>query len=79
MNNPARVGGNKMQNTTETPARRGFIRALGLTAGAAAATAAAPAIAQAPRPAKENKAEREKARYQADSAHVQAFYRTNRY
>jgi hypothetical protein len=58
--------------------RRGFLKALGLGAGAAASgvvadAAIAPALAQEPRN------ERTKARYKADSAHVQSFYRTNRY
>ena len=66
--------------------RRGFLRTLGI--GTAAAVAAAPAIeALAQRadavPAadarKENQAQRLAARYQPNSAHVQAFYRTNRY
>ena len=66
--------------------RRGFLRTLGLgTAAAAAAAAASPALAQradavpARDARKENEAGRLAARYQPDSAHVQAFYRTNRY
>lgn len=69
---------------SEKPAeRRGFLKALGL--GTAAAAAAAPALAQRAdsvpsRDArKENESQRNAARYKADSAHVQAFYRTNRY
>lgn len=66
--------------------RRGFLKALGLGGAAAAAAgvaeAAGPVRADAV-PAgtarKENEADRLKARYRADSAHVQAFYRTNRY
>lgn len=66
--------------------RRGFLKALGLGGAAAAAAgvaeAAGPVRADAV-PAgtarKENEADRLKARYQANSAHVQAFYRTNRY
>ena len=66
--------------------RRGFLKALGL--GGAAAAAAGVAEAAGPIRAdavpagtarKENEADRNKARYQANSAHVQAFYRTNRY
>jgi nitrous oxide reductase len=64
--------------TQPIAARRGFLRALGLS-GAAAAAAVVPAGAQAQGAAKETKAEREKARYQPNSADVQAFYRTNRY
>lgn len=64
-----------------SPARRGLLRALGL---GTAAAAAAPALAQradsvpAAEARKENAAQRSAARYKADSAHVQAFYRTNR-
>ncbi|NKC29781.1 twin-arginine translocation signal domain-containing protein [Falsiroseomonas selenitidurans] len=65
---------------TERPVRRGFLKAIGL--GAAVAT---PALAQradsvpAGEARKENQAQRVAARYKADSADVQAFYRTNRY
>jgi hypothetical protein len=67
----------------EKAVRRGFLKALGL--GTAAAAAAAPALAQradsvpAGEARKENQAQRSAARYKADSAHVQAFYRTNGY
>jgi DMSO/TMAO reductase YedYZ molybdopterin-dependent catalytic subunit len=66
--------------------RRGFLKALGL--GGAAAAAAGLAEAAGPLRAdavpagmarKENEADRLKARYQPNSAHVQAFYRTNGY
>jgi hypothetical protein len=58
--------------------RRDVLKAMtGTAAVAATATvAAAPAEAQTTR---ESREERTKARYQANSAHVQAFYRTNRY
>jgi hypothetical protein len=66
--------------------RRGLLKALGLGGAAAAAAtvaeAAGPLRADAVPPGtarKENEADRTKARYQADSAHVQAFYRTNGY
>jgi hypothetical protein len=65
----------------ETAARRGFLRALGF---GTAAAAAAPALAQradsvpAAEARKENASQRTAARYKGDSAHVQAFYRTNR-
>ncbi len=66
--------------------RRGFLRALGLAAaGTAAAATSTPAAAQradavpAGQSRKENAAQRTAARYRADSAHVQAYYRTNRY
>jgi hypothetical protein len=73
-------------NDTTVAERRGFLKALGLGGAAAAAAgvaeAAGPVRADAV-PAgtarKENEADRLKARYQADSAHVQAFYRTNGY
>jgi hypothetical protein len=58
--------------------RRGFLKVLGLGAGAAAAGAAGDAVVS-PAAASENRNDRLKARYKADSAHVQAFYRTNRY
>jgi hypothetical protein len=60
--------------------RRGFLRTLGAGAGAGV-TAAAVGVGAAPAPAEaaESAAERKKARYQANSAHVQAYYRTNRY
>jgi hypothetical protein len=58
--------------------RRGFLKALGLGAGAAAGGVAAD-VATAPAEAQESRSERTKARYKADSPHIQAFYRTNRY
>lgn len=63
-------------NSKPAAARRGFLRAVGLS-GAAAAAAIVPARAQAQ--AKESRAEREKPRYKPNSPDVQAFYRTNRY
>ena len=70
---------------TEKNERRGLLKAIGLGTAAAAATAAAPALAQRAdavpsRDAREeNEARRTAARYQPNSPHVQAFYRTNRY
>jgi hypothetical protein len=57
--------------------RRGFLKALGLGAGAAAGVGADAALK--PAAAQESRNERAKGRYKADSAHVQAYYRTNRY
>ena len=70
--------------TDLTGERRGFLRNLGLGTAVAAA-AASPALAQradavlARDARKENEAGRLAARYKPDSAHVQAFYSTNRY
>jgi anaerobic selenocysteine-containing dehydrogenase len=75
-----------MANQNDTNKRRGFLKTLGIgTAAAAAAAAATPALAQRAdavpsRDArKENAQQRTAARYQGNSAHVQNFYRTNRY
>ena len=57
--------------------RRDFLRALGAGAGVAVATAAplaAPAAADT-----ETNDEKRKARYKADSASIQTYYRVNRY
>lgn len=73
-------------NNNDASQRRGFLKALGI--GGAAAAAAGVAEAAGPIRAdavpagtarKENEADRTKARYQANSPGVQAFYRTNRY
>lgn len=74
---------------SEKAERRGFLKALGLGGAAAAAAGVAEAAgAYNPQRAdavpaglarKQDQAERVKARYQANSADVQAFYRTNRY
>lgn len=64
------------RETNETGARRHFLRTLG-AAGAAAATL--PLAGAKPAAARESREEMRKARYKADSPHVQAFYRTNRY
>jgi hypothetical protein len=52
--------------------RRGFLRALG--AGAAAVSPLSEARADT-----ETNDEKRKARYKADSAHIQTYYRVNRY
>ncbi len=57
--------------------RREFLRTLGAGAGVAVASAA-PLATQAVAD-NESKDERLKARYKADSASVQTFYRVNRY
>jgi cysteine synthase len=57
--------------------RRDVLRALGLGAGAAVA-ASAPLVEQAAADSETN-AEKVKARYQANSADVQNYYRVNRY
>jgi len=56
--------------------RRDFLRAIGAGAGVAVA-AAAPLANEAV--ASETDAEKTKARYQANSADVQTFYKVNRY
>jgi hypothetical protein len=57
--------------------RRDFLRALGAGAGVAAASAAP--MATAAKADSESNDEKKKARYQANSAAVQTFYRVNRY
>lgn len=70
-------------DTTEATQRRGFLRGLGLAAGAAAATAT-PAAAErsdtvpAGQARKESEAEKKAPRYR-ETPHVQTFYRTNRF
>ena len=56
--------------------RRDFLRAMGACAGLAV-TAAAPLATEAA--AAESDAEKKKARYKANSADVQTFYKVNRY
>jgi len=56
--------------------RRDLLRALGASAGAVAARGALVSEAQAD---SENNDEKRKARYQAHSADVKAFYRVNNY
>ena len=56
--------------------RRDFLRAVGVGAGVAV-TAAAPLATEAA--AAESDADKKKARYQANSADVQTFYKVNRY
>ncbi|RVT96968.1 twin-arginine translocation signal domain-containing protein [Rhodovarius crocodyli] len=71
------------ENAKPKDERRGFLKVLGI--GTAAAVVADSALAQradsvpARDARKENAAQRTAARYNANSADVQAFYRTNRY
>ena len=64
------------QNEKTKLGRRDFLRAMGAGAGIAV-TAAAPLATQAA--AAESDADKKKARYQANSADVQTFYKVNRY
>ena len=65
----------KQQEKTKL-GRRDFLRAVGAGAGVAV-TAAAPLATEAV--AAESDADKKKARYQANSADVQTFYKVNRY
>jgi hypothetical protein len=57
--------------------RREFLRALGVGAtGVAAAAAPLPDVARADT---ETRDEKRRARYKPDSAHIQTYYRVNRY
>lgn len=64
-------------NRMSTVGRREFLRALGAGAGAAV-TAAAPLATEAKADSESND-EKRKARYQANAADVQNYYRVNRY
>lgn len=67
-----------MKSETKTKlGRRDFLRALGAGAGVAVATAA-PLATQAVADS-ENNDDKRKARYKADSASIQTYYRVNRY
>jgi hypothetical protein len=65
------------QQDTPKLGRRDFLRAVGAGAGLAV-TAAAPLVQEAKADSESNDVKR-KARYQANSADVQAYYRVNRY
>jgi hypothetical protein len=65
----------KQQDKTKL-GRRDFLRAMGAGAGVAATTAVPLAT---PAAASESDAEKKKARYQANSADVQSYYKSNRY
>ena len=64
-------------STKKPVGRRDFLRALGAGAGVAV-TASGPLVEEAAADT-ESTDEKRKARYQADSPDVQAFYRVNRY
>jgi hypothetical protein len=55
--------------------RRGFLRSIGVGVAAATVANVGTGVAEAA----ESEADKKKARYQANSPHVQAYYRTNRY
>jgi nitrous oxide reductase len=57
--------------------RREFLRAIG--AGATAVVAGADALSGPARADTETNDEKRKARYKPDSAHIQTYYRVNRY
>ena len=64
------------QDSKAKVGRRDFLRVLGVSAGAAVTPAVLVSEARAD---SENNDEKRKARYQADSADVKAFYRVNNY
>jgi hypothetical protein len=64
------------QNEKSKVGRRDFLRAMGAGAGLAV-TAAVPLATETA--AAESDADKKKARYQANSADVQTFYKVNRY
>jgi hypothetical protein len=66
-----------MTRTDTTAKRRGFLKALGVSAGTAAAAGAA--LAPKSAAARESAADARRARYQADSQDVRRFYDTNGY
>lgn len=59
--------------------RRDFLKAMTGASAVAAAAVVGADTAEAQTTQRESREERIKARYQPNSAHVQAFYRTNRY
>jgi hypothetical protein len=63
--------------TEKQVARRDFLRALG--AGGVAVTASSGALVEGARADGESNDEKRKARYEANSPEVQAYYRVNRY
>ncbi len=73
-------GETTLSNETEPKAlnRRGFLAAGAATTVAAAAVVIPEQVA-AQATTRETRQERDRARYQANSKHIQDFYRTNRY
>jgi hypothetical protein len=69
----------KTQGNAAAPARRDFLKAMTGASAAAAAVVVGAEPAEAQANTREARDERTKARYQASSPDVQAFYRTNRY
>lgn len=72
-------GNTKQPDNAAAPGRRDFLKAMTGASAAAAAAVVGSETAEAQTATRESRDERTKARYQANSAHVQAFYRTNRY
>ena len=68
-----------MKTEKKKVGRRDFLRALGAGAGAGAAAAASGTFVEEAAAAGESNDEKRKARYQANSPDVQAYYRVNRY
>lgn len=66
-----------MKTEKKKVGRRDFLRALG--AGAGAAAAASGTFVEEAAAAGESNDEKRKARYQANSPDIQAYYRVNRY
>ncbi len=66
------------KDTQDKLDRRGFLRA-GAAGSAAAAVAVLPQAVEAQTTTRETRQQRDRARYQPNSKHVQDFYRTNRY
>jgi TAT (twin-arginine translocation) pathway signal sequence len=65
-----------MKQERKAVGRRQFLRTLGV--GTAAVAAGGPLVSEA-RADSESNDEKRRARYKADSPHIQAYYRVNRY